>query len=180
MRRRTSPELDGYDMQTEHDGTLEAAPDTTAIEKDLVGRFLGEHFFDPIATQALDDVLPYVRPLLQRALDRTQDWHIGDLVDYLKQGKAVLLLEWYAGRPQCAIVAQRILLTEGFAMDIMAIAAFDKRDQRYPNPDSFKLLTEVAKGWNCRFIQGMAQEPIARLWQRIQFKEVARLMRKEI
>lgn len=167
-------------MQMEPNGILETVEVSTDTPKDLVGRFLGEHFLDPIATQALDDVLPYVRPVLQRALDRTQDWGMGEMIDYLRQGKAILLLEWYSGQPQCAIVAQRIALTNGFAMDIMAIGAFKKRSRLYPNPESFALLVDMAKGWNCRYIQGMAQEPIARLWQRIEFKEVARLMRKEI
>lgn len=179
-RRPTNLELDGFAMQTEQTGTPEAGKDFTATMKKVAGDFSADHFIDQVPAEALGDPLIYCVPVLQRALSKTDNYDMPQLLHYLHEGSAVLLIEFAEGRPQgCCVVCVEELVS-GRAAHIMAIAAFPGKTFSYPNEKSFGLLADHVRAWGCTCIQGWAIESVARLWQRIEFKEVARLMRKEI
>lgn len=122
----------------------------------------------------------YCDAFLERALQKTDDYDMQDLRQALADGRAHLLIEWAEGRPQGCVVACVQKLVGGRAMHIMAIAGLPGKNFRYPNPKSFELLAAKGKAWGCTCVQGFAIESVARLWGRIQFTEVARLMRKPI
>jgi hypothetical protein len=180
MPRRINLELDGFDMQTEHNGTQEAAPDSTDSGKAQVGDFSADHFLDQVPPEALEEPMWYCDQYLERALSKTDDYDMQDLRQMLADGRAHLLIEFAGGRPQGCVVACVQRLTTGSAMHIMAIAGLPGKDFRYPNTRSFELLAAKGRAWGCNCVQGFAIESVARLWSRIEFKEVARLMRKSI
>jgi hypothetical protein len=166
-------------MQTEQNGTPATELDSTAFETAL-GAFSADHFIDDVAPEAMELPWQYCQQWLERALEKTTDYDINDLHRLVEDGRAHLLIEWAEGRPQgCAIATIQNQLT-GPAMHIMAIAGFPGKNFRYPNKRSFELLSAKGRAWGCNCIQGFAIESVARLWSRIEFKEVARLMRKSI
>lgn len=167
-------------MQTEHNGTQEAEKATTASPKESVGTFLDRHFLDQVPTQALYTPWMCCKWELERALRKTDDYDMQGLWEMLADGRAHLLIEWADGRPQGCAVACVQKLTTGSAMHIMAIAGLPGKSFQYPNSKSFQLLADKGRSWGCNCVQGFAIESVARLWKRIEFTEVARLMRKPI
>lgn len=167
-------------MQTEHHGTPEAEQDTTALPKGKAGDFSADHFLDQVPTEALEIPMQLCGAFLRRALSKTDDYDMQGLREALDDGRAHLLIEWAEGRPQGCVVACVQTLTTGSAMHIMAIAGLPGKSFQYPNQRSFQLLADKGRQWGCNCIQGFAIESVARLWTRIQFTEVARLMRKPI
>lgn len=167
-------------MQTEHSGILAAGVDSTDTLTGVVGAFLAEHFIDQIHPQALDVPLSYCLPELDKALSRTDDYNRQDLIDMLYAETATLFIEWAQGRPQCCMVITVVPMREGQAAHIMAIANFPGKSGSISREGLRKLGKVLKEEWGCSHIQGWAQEPVARLWQRLDFKEVTRLVRKEL
>lgn len=167
-------------MQTEQDGIPAAEEATTASPKGSAGTFSARHFLDQVPTQALETPWLCCKWHLERALQKTDDYDLQGLWAMLADGRAHLLIEWAEGRPQGCAVACVQPLTSGSAMHIMAIAGLPGKSFQYPNAKSFQLLADKARSWGCNCVQGFAIESVARLWKRIEFTEVARLMRKSI
>jgi hypothetical protein len=166
-------------MQTEHNGTPEVELDSTAFATAL-GAFSADHFIDEVPLEALELPWTYCAPWLERALEKTTDYDINDLHRQVEEGQAYLLIEWAEGRPQGCAVASIYKQVTGPAMHIMAVAGFPGKNFRYPNKLTFDLLAAKGRAWGCNCVQGFAIESAARLWAKIEFKEVGRLMRKSI
>ncbi len=97
-----------------------------------------------------------------------------------EEERATLILEWAEGRPQSVLVVQEWPIVRGKVLHVLALAGLPGKNFQYPNDKSFGLLSELARSWGCSAVQGFTVESTARLWSRIEFKDVARLMRKSI
>lgn len=166
-------------MQTEPIGTPEAEPASTASATEP-GAFSARHYLDVVHPRGLAIPWQYCAPHLRRALDKTDDYGLDDLRVMVEEERAQFILEWAEGRPQSALVVQEWPLVRGKVLHVLALAGLPGKNFRYPNPESFGLLADLARGWGCSGVQGFAVESTARLWGRIEFKEIARLMRKSI
>ncbi|MFM6926994.1 MAG: hypothetical protein ACKOX6_00930 [Bdellovibrio sp.] len=167
-------------MLTEHNGILAAGVDSTDSLPETVGRFLAEHFIDEVPIEGLHEVMVYCKPVLEKALRLTDDYSMTDLLRIMYEGRAVLLIEWAEGKPQTCAVVSVEQLANGKAAHIMAIARFPCKTRPDIDASSLQMLAKHVKKWGCTCIQGWAQPAVARLWARIEFKEVARLVRKEL
>lgn len=133
-------------------------------------------WLEPVPAENLATYLPTCLPVLQRALDKTDEIDAASLVALLHDGSAQLLVEFLEGEPQGVAVTMIINYPLFAALEVLLIAGFPDKTQRYPNADSFDLLKQWARILGCKRIQGFTNEAVARLWQRIGFKEISRKM----
>lgn len=114
-----------------------------------------------------------LHPFIQKAMDKTDEADAADLIDFLLDGRAQLLVEYLDGVPQGCVVTMLIHYPKFTALEILAIAGLPGKKMRYPNEHSLDLLKRYAALVGCKRVQGYANEAIARLWRRIGFNIIS-------
>lgn len=116
------------------------------------------------------DLLPH----LDAGMAKTDEATSADLLDFILDGSAQLLVEYLDGVPQGCVVTMIINYPRFSALEILDIAGLPGKKMMYPNRHSLELLKQYARLLGCKRLQGFANEAIARLWRRIGFKELSR------
>lgn len=135
---------------------------------------------DPVPVEALDVPLLLCSAALERAMRKTEEADFSWLAAEVRSGRAVLLIEFLDDVPQGCCVARLVDYPNFRAGQILAIAGLPGKTMTYPNRDSLELLAEWFRQDGCQFIEGFANRAVARLWERINFFEAAKLMRVAI
>jgi hypothetical protein len=165
----------------EPSGTQVVVVDTTGMTRQVqVGSSSAELRLDPIPREALKTPLLVCLPALEKAVKKTDEITLEGLAEKLRDGSAVLLVEWLGEELQGCVVTRINEYYNFKACCVLAIAAFPSKSRPYPNADSLELLKVWSQKQGCSKIEGWVDPAVQRLWARIGFKEAKRLVRMDI